>query len=678
MRKINKLAAAIAVAVGVGVASTANAVIELKPNGRGDALLFPIYHGYFENYFTISNMANAWVQGHLRFRGAAWSGEVRDFDVILSPGDVMVFRLADIDGDGQWEIDQSLDPLNFKYTGMWASESMPFTCKDGGGNPIVGCMEMSTALIPTTASCAQLTEGVVEYQKQAGYVEFIGESVLDGMDHNIMGVLIDPSAPANSPYIQFRTKVFNKLGTTAWVWSDADGSRGGASWADDQGLSDVPNALSGTAFITNPGWSHGLAYNAETLVNFRTATCGGDTLTDGDAGDDGTDGCAIYPHGEHRVDNYRIGAGDSVTSYVNLVSGKAYGKRSTVSVSHTHPREGIAGFSPLAENRSVIVHDENGAVAKAGGNSPFGDYVYWWESPESREEEKAIAFNNTWGPTLADGDDYEMTDAFAVIASNELLPGETGSVNVNGDPWALRWTDCPFILYNNNGTYHPVDDYDCAWAASPYALPFSNSLAEVDEAIRAAGQTFTAYYMHNDTFDKSGAGNGRADGINSDAALTTQFISFFPTKFLYFEYPNPDGAFKSLDAFTCNRAVAMTAYPKDVNVQIWDTQERPLGMSVSNECISPATLGECFTAIQGLGLHFEVGVMGIDFVKNIIAPDMTGWNAGRAVFELLHDGTDSPYLARGGGSKAFAGFMYAFEWDDFPPQVLTHWRSMNR
>jgi hypothetical protein len=148
MRKINKLAAAIAVAVGVGAASTANAVIELKPNCLGDAMLFPIYHGYFENYFTISNMANEWIQGHLRFRGAAWSGEVRDFDVILSPGDVMVFRLADLDGDGQWEIDQSLDPLNFKYTGMYAYNDMPFTCKDSGGSPIDGCMEMSTTLIP--------------------------------------------------------------------------------------------------------------------------------------------------------------------------------------------------------------------------------------------------------------------------------------------------------------------------------------------------------------------------------------------------------------------------------------------------------------------------------------------------------------------------------------------------
>jgi hypothetical protein len=619
--------------------------------------LFPIYHGFFENYFTISNIENAWIQGHIRFRGAAWSAEMRDFDVILSPGDVMVFRVADIDGDGEWEIDQSLDPLNFKYTGMYAYDGMPFTCKDSVGSPIDGCMEKSNALIPSVASCSTLTEGVIGYQKQAGYVEFIGEATLDGMTHDIMNNLLNN---ANQLY---QTKVFNKRGTTAWVWSDADGSRGGAgAWSGDRGLSDVPNALSGTAFITNPGWSHGLAYNAEALVNFRTETCGGDSTGGGDSSSntaDGPDGCNSYAYGEHRIDNYRANNGISI----DTVGG--YGGTGRVNP----PRNNKFGFNPLAANRAVIVHNENGIIANAGLTSPNGDYVYWWTG-DNRDEEGAIAFNNTWGPTLADGDDYEMTDTFAnVTGSPELPPGKTGSVNVNGDPWSLRFTGCPFLGYSA-GFGSPLDDYDCAWSASPNAYPQANSLAEVDEAIRAGGQMFSGYYMQDDIFDKSGASTDK---------LTTQFISFFPTKFFYFEIPGPDPTFGTLDEFTCNRAVAMTAYPKDVNVQVWDTEERPLILSTGgSECISPATLGECFTSIQGLGLHFEVGVMGIDFVKSIIAPNVDGWQAGRAVFDLLNDGTDAPYLIRGGASKAFAGLMYAFEWDGFPPSVLAHWRSMQR
>lgn len=686
MRKVNKLAAAIAVAIGVGAASTANAVIELKPNGRGDALLFPVYHGYFENYFTISNMANSWIQGHLRFRGAAWTGELRDFDVILSPGDVMVFRVADLDGDGMWEIDQTLDPLNFRYTGMWANANMPFTCKDGTGAALEGCMEVSTALVPAPAGT--LTQEVIEYHKQAGYVEFIGESVLDGMTHTIMNALIDSATPANNPYIKYRTRVFNKLGTTSWIWSDAEGLRGPGLWGDDQGLSDAPNALSGTGFVTNPGWSHGLAYNSETFVNFRTATCGGDSLLDGDGPDDNgngiEDGCEIYPRGEHRIDNYRINVGDTIDGYFTPGPTPPYPsgtKRAAgANTSTPHPRETVLWFSPLAENRAVIVHDENGAVSRAGGASPLGDYVYWFDAPETSCEEEKISFNNTWGPTLADGDDYEMTDTFAGITENsrELTDAEIGLVNVNGDQWPLRWTSCPFQFLNSNPVSDPDDDFDCNWSITSLpvsaASGLSNSVAEVEEAIRAAGQTYTAYYMHDDMFDKSGL---------SAATLTTQFLAFFPTKYFHFEFrggpaaPCP-GNFRTMDDFVANRAGAMISYPKDVNVQVWDTQERPLGITVSNECISPATLKECFTATQGLAFHFEVNIMGIDFVKSIIAPNIAGWNSGRAVFDLLRDGVTDPYPGLGAGSKGFAGLMYAFEWDKFPPEVLAHWRSMQR
>jgi hypothetical protein len=698
----------------VGAASTANAVIELKPNGRGDALLFPIYHGFFENYFTISNMENAWIQGHIRFRGAAWSGEMRDFDVILSPGDVMVFRLADIDGDGEWEIDQNLDPLNFKYTGMWANENMPFTCKDGSGNPIVGCMEKSDALIPPADFVVQVNptltfaealgqgnketgEGIINYQRQAGYVEFIGESVLDGMNHNIMNILIDPNANTNNAmvqrYLPYRTRVFNKLGTTAWVWSDADGSRGGVSWADDQGLSNVPNALSGTAFVTLPGWSHGLAYNAETLVNFRTATCGGNAAIAGDSGNS----CEYYPRGEHRIDNYRIGVSDTTTSYVNPVSGSAVGKRnSTASPHNPHPKEAIAGFSPLAENRAVIVHDENGAISHASGGSPFGDYVYWWDV-DNLNHEAAISFNNTWGSTLADGDDYEMTDQFADVKSNELRnrtqkdtvePRQTGFVNVNGTPWSLRWTTILATSCTNSvidlGFFEsagsrPIDDFDCTWTGLADIGIYVNSVAEVDEAIRAGGQEFSAYYMDNDLFDKSGAGKGRADGISSNVALTTQLVSFFPTKFFSFEWNRPDLSFNSLNDFTAYAAINMVLFPKDIGVQVWDIEEKPLGVA-GDECISPATFGECFSSAN-IPLPFEVGIMGIDYVKGIIAPEVAdGWQSGRVVIELLHDGRDTPYWVKGVPSKAFAGLMYALEWSpaQYPQEVLSHWRSMHR
>jgi hypothetical protein len=659
MRKINKLAAAIAVAVGVGAASTANAVIELKPNGLGDALLFPIYHGYFENYFTISNMANEWIQGHLRFRGAAWSGEVRDFDVILSPGDVMVFRLADLDGDGQWEIDQSLDPLNFKYTGMYAYNDMPFTCKDSGGSPIDGCMEMSTTLIPEPNGA--LTEGIIEYQKQMGYVEFIGEAVLDGMTHEIMNNLLNNASQL------YQTRVFNKRGTTAWAWSDAGGWRGANKlpFEDDEGLSDVPNMLSGTAFLTPPGSTRGLAYNAEVFVNFRTATRGDPNSPDQLP----TDEVNAYHVGLHRIDNYRVGTGDTVDGYDNGGRG--------IPPFNVHPNESMAGFSPLAENRAIIVHDENGAVTQASGTSPAGDYVYWFNNVDNRLDEARISFNNTWGPTLADGDDYLMTYYFDNTTA-------LGDVNVYHEGHDLRWVGCNPAVYPSDfaGTVQAeVDDWDCRWSVqSPLRNANTNSIAEVEEAIREAGQMFTGYYMDNDVFDKACEGNGNANATScSENTLTTQFLAFFPTKFFYGESAVFWGQ-STHDDYLNEAIQRLLAFPKDLAPQIWDITEHPLGFVTEGvECISPSTLEECFGEPPSkLAFHFELQLVGVDFVKEILGGgSATGYEKGRAVFDILGDPITQPAI-QGITSRAFPALMYAFEWDQFAPSFITHWRSLNR
>ncbi|MCP4695458.1 MAG: hypothetical protein GY862_01215, partial [Gammaproteobacteria bacterium] len=120
MKKANKLIVAIAAAASLSPAAS-QAEIKLKPDGFGDALIFPVFHGLAENYFTISNISYDYVQGHIRFRGAGWGSGLLDFDVILAPFDIFVFRLADLDGDGQWEIDQSIDPDNFAYTSLTGS-----------------------------------------------------------------------------------------------------------------------------------------------------------------------------------------------------------------------------------------------------------------------------------------------------------------------------------------------------------------------------------------------------------------------------------------------------------------------------------------------------------------------------------------------------------------------------
>jgi hypothetical protein len=244
--------------LGLGFTTQANATISLESGGKGDALIFPVYNGNFENHFAILNDSDLWIQGHIRFRGAGWSGELLDFDVILSPHDVMEFRLADVDGDGFWEIDQSLDPKNFQYTGMLKE------CKaENTNNTMPNCMDQFSMLIPVANG--KITQDLINYHRQWGYIEFIGEGVLNGMNHIVMEKLI---TSAGSFAQDGQRRSGNKLGTHLWSWTDADKARGG----NDKGATDVPNVLSGTAFVTVPGSSHGLSYNAEAFSNFRTAT----------------------------------------------------------------------------------------------------------------------------------------------------------------------------------------------------------------------------------------------------------------------------------------------------------------------------------------------------------------------------------------------------------------------
>ncbi len=322
MKRLKKsIIAAVAITL-IGLVSSVGAM-NLKTDGMGDALLFPVFNGFVDNYFTVSNNSTDWIQAHVRFRGAEWSAELRDFDIILSPGDVFVFRLADLDGDGAWELDQSLDAENWTYTGLLQSNNM---------------LESSNALEP---SAGVVSDAQLVHQRRAGYVEVIGEAVLTGL-----------------------TKTVALAGVNAWTWSDAANG-----FLNDRGLTDVPNVLSGTAFISMAGNANlGLAYNAEAIQDFRTTG------------------------GFHRLDTY-------------------------------------------AADTGVILHIDNSLATD-------GFYVYRFL--DSNNFEQRISFNNTWGPTLADGDDLDGT------AGDDAMDLRFGTVN---------------------------------------------SISEVEAAIVAGGQSFGSYYF---------------------------------------------------------------------------------------------------------------------------------------------------------------------------------------
>ncbi len=641
MRKTRKLAAVMAVALGVGITPYANAVIELKQNGTGDALIFPVFNGYVENYFTISNNHNAWVQGHLRFRGAAWTGELRDFDVILSPGDVFVFRIADLNGDGMWEIDQNLDPNNFAYTGQLQ------TCPDVAGN----CMRPSTRLIPSPS--AVITQAIIDHHQHVGYVEFFGEAVLDGMTHAIMNQLVNQTGARTdgvcSNVFNYQTKYFNRRGTNAWMWSDSDHAvYPNTAGPCDRGLSDVPNILSGTAFITLPGASTGVAYNAEVFTNFRTAT-----FVDGDEIDvvhnetnrvcNGAN--THYVPGEHRIDNY------TRNSRFNFATPST--------VINAHPNEGRCNFNQRAEDRAIILHDETAGTG--AGVSPRGDYVYEFVAncavpapAENRFDEVRISFNNTWGPTLADGDDYNLGSNFTTLFDGSVRNAYNGL-----DALRQMKSDLGSIAVLN-GEWDWLDDWDeRLWTGNFLLTSPYNSIAEVEEAIRHDGQKFVSYYFDDEMFDKS-AGGG-------NAALKSYYFAHFPTKFFYGE-SNVCYAQSTLSGYVERAATALISLAKPLAVEVWDIFENSGGRSTEG-CISPDPCG-----VQGgLALQFELNFFDIGFLKGPFnLGGVTNYKTGRVVVSPAGSSNSPipPNLA------AFPGMFYTFEIDS--DLNIGHWRSMQR
>jgi len=572
MKKLHKLAAAVAVAAGIALSPQANAIIQMKPNGAGDALLFPIYYGQFENLFTITNNSGDWIQGHLRFRGATWSTELRDFDVILSPGDVFVFRLADLDGDGQWEIDQSLDTKNFQYTGM------VFTCQGPNGE-VPNCLEPSPMLEPTVFT-AVTTKARLDAQRNAGHIEFIGEAVLHGMSHSTMNTLISGSPGAWQAYV---TGNGNGRGTNAWKWSAAQGgfplcpdgvSGGHNSTFCDHGLRNVPNVLTGTVFITYPGQVSGLAYNADALVDFRTNSAAG----------------------THRVENYV----NNVPVIANVGKGAV-----------------VAGG-----DNSVIVHVEDASASAAF------DYLYGCPgSGENRRDEVVTSFNNTWGPSLADGD--SLVAAAGVVASNN------GAVSWGtGDVWDQRFR-LTTLAEERVGTPAAVaGGTNQARYGYPLQPTHVDSIWEVEQAIAAAGRVFYGYYFHNGGYDRSAGTN----------QLKSWYMGYAPTKFFYAEDIDVSAVTGSCIDHINNRVNYLSTVGKPVGIEVWDHTETPCSGkgTISPSNANPAILGE------------ELSIWNIEWMKSLSAGDKNcqTFTNGRVVVNA------------GGANPAYPFLLYTFELDN--------------
>jgi hypothetical protein len=274
--------------------------------------------------------------------------------------------------------------------------------------------------------------------------------------------------------------------------------------------------------------------------------------------------------------------------------------------------------------------------------------------------EVAISYNNTWGPTLADGDDYNLGADFTLLAD---LISQRNAYNGIG---ALRLMAGPYDDFDHRLGFFPKDT---AETCSQHALlPIgkfgcANSIAEVEEAIRYNGQKFVSYYFDGEPFDKS-VGGGQA-------SLRSYYFAHFPTKFFWAEGSNQACyTQQTLDGYIRAAVTRMLSLPKPLAVEVWDTFENSGGQSTEG-CISPDPCG----VSGGLALQFELNFFDIGFLKGPFnLGGVTSYKTGRVAISPAGNANNT--LVPGDISSTFPGLFYTFEIDD--QLNIGHWRSMQR
>jgi len=505
-----------------------------------------------------------------------------DFPVILSPGDVFIFRLADTDGDGNWEIDQSLDPRNFAYSNQLCADQMLRP------NPLYPIIPATVNVTPAPGQTAvQASTAVIQHHRRAGYIEFFGTAVLENMTQATMDRLLNSDNQANQNRVANVCNNGSRRGTSVWAWSDA-----GNTFVADQGLSDVPNVLSGSAFIALPNLGPtAIAYNAEAFTNFRTPL-----------------DCAGGQAGDHRVEGYVRRA--ALTSAWTIT--------------------GYGTCTDAQEDGSVILYNED-ANANGVGDGRATAYLYQC-LPGENFYEQMVSFNNTWGPTLADGDSY-------------FTGGRTNIFPNAGDDWDA----------------HDVNN---------------NSIAEVEEAIRLDGQTFHSVYFDSSWFDKFSSRMPRPSSTN----LKSYYFAHFPTKFYYGENLAAGSIALcgggNLTAYLQNAVDTLLRLAKPVNVLVWDTLENTPSTTgcVTSPCITesrPASLGH---ELSFFSVGFFKQAVGLSRGANDTRASSDNFQMGRVTLE---SGSNAPTPNTAGWITSFPMLSYTFEMRDVDSNI-GQWRAMQR
>jgi hypothetical protein len=177
MKKARLLAITLAITVLMLWSATAMAGMDIL----GDKLLFGYYDirtaaqggpALTDNYFTVTNTSDDYVQAHVRVRTGQTSIELLDFDAVLSPHDVFTFDMYQ-DPTTNSTVWASCDPGTLTLSGF----SLNF---DRDANGTLDCYVLDSAsftnMLSLIMACdATLTQDEALAQTREGYVETLLE-----------------------------------------------------------------------------------------------------------------------------------------------------------------------------------------------------------------------------------------------------------------------------------------------------------------------------------------------------------------------------------------------------------------------------------------------------------------------------------------------------------------------
>lgn len=177
MKKARLLAITLAITVLMLWSATAMALMDAP----GQQLVFGYYDirteaqggpGLTDNYFTVTNISDDYIQAHVRVRTGQTSIELLDFDAVLSPHDVFTFDLFQ-DPTSNSTVWASCDPGTLELSGFALNLD-----RDGDGTN--DCYVLDSATFPNMTSLIMacdptLTAEEALAQTRIGYAEAILE-----------------------------------------------------------------------------------------------------------------------------------------------------------------------------------------------------------------------------------------------------------------------------------------------------------------------------------------------------------------------------------------------------------------------------------------------------------------------------------------------------------------------